>query len=308
MWASTATSTLTRPPNINEQQWQDFLQHRLQRDIIAQQAHALNNVNQANGPQQLGSLTAQSWQSHNRPVRSSPPRGTGSITQQNRLAQPEHVYQQPLPQSQTVHLNSAQHQSSTAVRQGSIGRGPNQRFTATTVPISHMPLNSSQLHNSTNAVLPPQVSDASQHDRNQNASGLISIPPPSQHTFQKAPSHTTSPARTRSLTASSSTDNSTSFTVHDDNAAPVRLGRPSTQSAYEARISNHAQQTPPRLTRAQSSGLSTAMSQESPTSMRSGASPRRGRSTAGSPVNGQDQISGRATKCGPRGGKSYLPR
>lgn len=302
LWAPAATSSLMRPPHITEQQWQDFLRHRVQ-----QQAYALSNVSRATGPHQLAPLPKQSRQSLDGSVPNSPSRRNSIITQQISASQPGHVYQHPLLQSQTVHLNSLQYQPSAAVRQASIGGDSNQPSTAGIVSTSHMPPNPGQLHNSPDTLLPSQVSDGPQHSSDQDIFASTSIPA-SQHTARKVPVHVKSPARSRSTNGSSSTDTSSSFTVHDDNATTVRLGRPSIESAYAARNPNYAQQTPPRLIRAQSSGFSTAMSQESPASVRSGPSPRRGRPPAGSPVNGQHQANGCATKPGTRGGRKYLPR
>lgn len=301
LWAPTATSSLIRPPHISEQQWQDFLRHRAQRDTIVQQAPTLGNVNQAFGSHHL---PTQSWQSPHRPAQNSPPRGNSGAAQQNTAPQPGHVYQQPLLQ----HSNSAQHEPSTAAGQISIGQSPNEHFVASTVSMPHMPPNHGQLHSSANTLPSSQVSDVPQHARTQNASASTSIPS-GQHTVQKPPVYAKFPARSRSTNGSSSTDTSNSFTVHDDTASTVRLGRPSIESAYAARIANNAQQTPPRLTRAQSSGLSTTMSQESAASGRSGPSPRRrGRSPADSSVNRQDQMNGCVTKSGTRAGGRYLPR
>lgn len=296
---------MARLSDVVDEPWQDYQRLRAQRNITTQQAHASNGSNQPASHFQPDSLQVQSSQGINQSSQNwSSVHMNSRPTQQNNVSQPEQLYRQNSLHNWTGTWNGPQYLHSALVRQTSMGEGPNQHITAGTVSESELARHPELSRGSLVNVSTHGVSrDLSQSSRVQGVSGSTSMPSNagSVHGNSSRTPSSMEPCQTGSqlkpLTRLAPAE-SLPFTVHDDTTNT----NPSLQSSVQS-----VQQTPPRMTRTQSSGLSARMTLESPAATQRSnhgtPSPRRGRSQR-SPAKGQHQTPQIKSDVG----GNYLPR
>ncbi|MBA7490591.1 hypothetical protein ES702_01129 [subsurface metagenome] len=312
--APEANPTLARLSNVVDEPWQDYQRLRAQRNITTQQAHASNGFNQPASQPHPDSLQVQSSHGNNQPSHNwSLVHMNSRPTQQNTVSQPGQLYQQNSLHNWTGTWNGPQYLPSALIRQTSMGEGPNQHVTAGTVSESELARHPEQSSGaSVNVPIHGLSREPPQSSRVQGVSGSTSMPSNagSVHDNSSLTSSSIEPCQTGSqpkpLTRLAPAE-SLPFTVHDDTTIFNPSLQSSVQSVQQARRSNIGQQTPPRMTRTQSSGLSARMTLESPAATQRSnhgtPSPHRGRSQR-SPAKGQHQT----PKIKSDVGGNYLPR